>query len=121
MANSINSFRNRTFTVYSIRCNRNGKNYVGVTCDLQNRLYAHMHRMRIGKHSNREMQDDYNRYGADFSFYELETGLSANERLRAESRWIEKLDSVNNGYNRPESKRMEIHVTKGIPPEAKGV
>lgn len=110
-----------TYTVYAIHHNPTGKNYVGVTCNLQNRLYNHMLMLRNRKHSNRLMQDDYNLYGDDYSFYELETGVEAKERLMAENRWIERLDSVDNGYNRQESKRIKIHVTKGIPPGAKEV
>lgn len=78
----------------------NGKMYVGSSKNIKLRFYQHEKAMQNG-HANSILQDAYNK-GAVFHGVILEKidyGENAYYLLEREAAYIEKLDTINNGYN----------------------
>jgi hypothetical protein len=80
--------------IYGLECIRNGKVYVGCTeAKWGKRMREHRCLLRAGKHSEPELQADFNRYGG--SAFEMIPLLVVNEEIdvgtkRAlEKRWME--------------------------------
>ena len=59
-------------TVYAIQHNKTKRIYIGSSDRLVWRINDHLKKLRNGKHSNELMQKDYNEYGEDYGFYELD-------------------------------------------------
>ena len=55
--------------VYCIRCKVNNKAYIGSSTNIKSRWYEHKSDLRRGKHHNKQLQEDYNKYGADNFLY----------------------------------------------------
>jgi predicted GIY-YIG superfamily endonuclease len=71
--------------VYRIKCRANGKEYIGGSGDVQNRIAGHKSRLRGGSHPLKAMQDDFAHYGeAVFAFEICELFLSRKEAIRRE-------------------------------------
>ncbi len=107
--------------VYAIQHNVTGRIYVGSTKNTTKRYLAHMNDLKKGKHCNRAMQKDFNKYGEDYSLYVLDT-IDSYEQRDMEYYWMEKLKTYDPriGYNKndPHFRRKnprEIPITKGIP------
>lgn len=49
--------------IYAFKCIINGKYYVGSAQDIGNRINSHVSSLRGNRHSNKMLQDDYNKYG----------------------------------------------------------
>ncbi|MEO8610394.1 MAG: GIY-YIG nuclease family protein [Chloroflexota bacterium] len=104
----IPSFRPLTITerqmdihcVYRIVCKANSKVYVGQTNNVNRRRKRHFSSLRSGHHHSRELQRDYDRYGADlFTFEIIEDNIPSLEIIERETYWITHFDSCRNGYN----------------------
>ena len=68
-----------TSTVYALRCEKNGKVYIGCTKDVGTRLRHHLLDLKGGRKrlKNPEWQMDFDLYGADaFKAYILETDVA---------------------------------------------
>lgn len=92
--------------VYAIMNTRNKKCYVGSSGNIQARFSQHMSQLKANKSPVKEMQEDFNN-GDCFVFhvvlrhydrYEQEH-KNKEELLGLELETMERLDSVNNGYN----------------------
>jgi hypothetical protein len=104
----------RPMGVYRIRNTVTGKSFVASSVDLPAILNRHRAALRLGGHTHRELQKDWNEHGPEaFEFEILDTltppdqpGKSAAEDLKAlEAMWIEKLALTEDlGYN-PKPKR----------------
>lgn len=82
--------------VYKIDFGTN-KFYVGSSIDIRKRKLNHLSQMKRGTSNCKLLQKAFNKYGLDkFNFTIIE--LTENIRGR-EMFWINKTDSVNNGYN----------------------
>lgn len=110
-----------TYTIYAIRCKANGRMYIGRTKQLtEERIKAHLTLLRSKKHTNKLMQEDYNKYGEDnFEYYELETGLTFENRNK-ECFYMDKYKTCDSryGYNtRDNHSRAKgiIKIIKGLP------
>ena len=57
--------------VYCIRCKVNNKAYIGSSVDIKKRWYRHESLLRMGKHENKLLQEDYDKYGADSFLYTI--------------------------------------------------
>lgn len=54
---------------YMISNSITGRKYIGSSCNVEYRMHAHLSALRGNRHSNKDMQDDFNRYGEkSFSF-----------------------------------------------------
>lgn len=92
--------------IYAIKHNRTGKIYVGSSQDYTGRILNHMYRLRNGNHSNKSMQNDFNNYGENYSFYKLDV-INEYEERKKEYLWMEILHSreKDTGYNLYENAR----------------
>lgn len=121
----------RLFSVYAIRCEENGKTYVGCTGDVQRRVKAHLSDLKggrktdvkAGKKTPSNWQKDFDKYGScAFKVYLLESFNSKMSALNAEKKWIKYYDSENpdRGYNKParmRNNRKEIEILPCKPPK----
>ena len=80
-----------------------------------------MNDLRKGKHCNKAMQKDFNKYGGNYSLYILDT-IEAPEQRDMEYYWMEKLKTYDPriGYNKsdPHFRRKnpkELPIVSGIP------
>jgi hypothetical protein len=91
----------KTFLIYRAK-SPSGKSYVGLTSmSLRKRWTAHVMRAkRAGKGNTHPLNAAILRYGQDFELSVLEAGLTREEAMLAETRWIAELGSqIPNGYN----------------------
>jgi group I intron endonuclease len=80
----------RSSGVYQIRCNTNGKIYIGSAVNMPVRWAGHRRSLQRGVHRNRHLQRAWNKYGEErFDFTVLEYVTPAF-LLRAEQQWIDK-------------------------------
>ena len=55
--------------IYIIKCNCNGKGYIGQSIDIKKRISEHKSALRHSRHSNSYLQNAFNKYGEkEFSF-----------------------------------------------------
>lgn len=55
--------------VYCIRCKVNNKAYIGSSVNINRRWTEHKSALKAGRHDNKQLQEDYNKYGADNFLY----------------------------------------------------
>lgn len=101
----------RPMGIFEIKNLVNGKVFIGSTNNLDVVHNRHMFQLKQGGHPNKELQQDYNRYGPEnFTFSTLEElepvdDLSSNyaEDLEVlEALWLEKLQPYQEkGYHKP--------------------
>ena len=89
------------FYYYSIYCKITGKQYIGITTNIEERWKRHISLLNSNKHHSYKLQEAWNTFGKDnFNFSiidELET--DTENAYKHEKELIEKYDSCNNGYN----------------------
>ena len=104
----------RPIGVYRVRNTTDDKSLVGASVNLPAILNRHRTELRLDSHSNRALQQDWNRLGADAFEFEILDTLEIPDRpdydpsddLRVlENLWLEKLSPFDDrGYN-PQPKR----------------
>lgn len=87
-------------TVYAIRHNKTNRVYVGSSCRPEYRIQEHKQALRKGCHIVRDMQEDYDLYGDDYTITYLEVIHEFKDRSH-EYEWMRKLNSHvrESGYN----------------------
>lgn len=88
--------------IYKISNNKTNLVYIGSSNNLQRRLHRHFYELSHNIHKNYEIQNDFNSFGIDsFSVEILITfkEISIQELREYERHYIEKYDSLKNGYN----------------------
>lgn len=88
--------------VYGILNSLNGKWYVGQSVNLQTRKWAHLTKLRQGRHRNSHLQDAFAKYGESaFRFQILEVLPSPSNLDDRERHWIDFYHSNDpaHGYN----------------------
>ena len=90
--------------VYKIENTKTGQTYIGQTTAYKKRWGQHRYFLRLNKHQNHKLQEDYNKYGLDsFEFKiikEFPPDAPSDILLREEERIIaEHLDRGENLYN----------------------
>lgn len=95
--------------VYMIRHNATGRMYIGSSVDVEKRIQNHFVMLRAGKHHVEDMQQDFDKYGDDFTVSVL--GEVGNSNLRLEIEMMDKYQSTIRGvgYN-----YKDPHVTTAI-------
>lgn len=78
--------------VYAIQHNVTKKVYIGSSNDLQRRYKDHINLLRTGKHHVEDMQKDFDEYGEDYSFQELDA-INSYDEAGKEFDWMEKYQS----------------------------
>lgn len=82
-----------------IKNNINDKSYVGQSINIENRWTHHKSELNNNKHINDYLQNAWNKYGEDnFSFIVIEE-CKESELNEKEIYYINKYNSMNNGYN----------------------
>lgn len=77
-----------------------GISYVGLTDNIVRRKTQHLGNLRRGQHHSVKLQQAYNQYGKEaFAWEIVEQGLSKENAVDAERRWIDHYDSQINGFN----------------------
>lgn len=57
--------------IYKITCIKNGKIYIGSTCNFQKRKYKHLADLRINKHTSKKLQNSFNKHGENNFLFEM--------------------------------------------------
>ena len=123
------------YSIYAIQHNQTKRIYVGQTTqDIQKRYLMHIYELRNQRHQSKEMQEDFNTYGEDFSLFLLET-VSCERTTDAvipgnyttgticECKWMDRYNTINPiyGYNSQDAsaikiiKKMKVAKTTVIP------
>ena len=101
--------------VYQIKNLHNDKIYIGSTPNIKT-LNGVKFTLKTNTHQNKELQKEWNTYGADaFSIEMLETikreeekALSKKDLLKLEAKWLEKLQPYGEkGYHSPKADTKE--------------
>jgi group I intron endonuclease len=87
--------------IYQIRCNTNGKIYIGSAVNMLARWAEHRSRLRRGAHVNKHLQQAWIRYGEENFEFTVVEYVRQPFLLRAEQSWIDKTDCTNRdiGFN----------------------
>lgn len=90
----------RKLFIYSIKCNKTGRIYIGRTTNIENRWRTHIHDLRLNKHHVHLMQTDFNKYGEDSFTFEILDEADFRTRDK-EQAYMKAYDSYNPnfGYN----------------------
>ena len=109
--------------VYAIHNLENGKKYIGQTTGkISKRYHAHFTSSRC---EDCKFYRALRKYGKDaFVYYQVDTADSIDERNEKEIYWINKLDTIRNGYNTKEggdNARHSKETCKKISKSRKGI
>ncbi|MCC6986770.1 MAG: GIY-YIG nuclease family protein [Anaerolineales bacterium] len=94
--------------IYQVRNTANGKILLGSSLNLKGPLNRHKFMLKIGSHTNKTLQKDWNELGADFFVFEIleevkmkdDPNFNLQDELTLlEMIWLEKLQPVETGYN----------------------
>lgn len=85
--------------VYEIRNIVNGKRYVGSAVNLRGRINTHKYWLRKRKHSNKHLQNAWNKYGEDKFIFNVLFYCAVESRVQYEQRVIDGWRLVETGYN----------------------
>lgn len=87
--------------IYQIECLPTHESYIGLTVDYKRRKRDHLNDLRKNKHENPKLQNAWNKYGEqEFHFRCWEFEITHPDELKLlECQYIERYDSLNNGFN----------------------
>ena len=85
--------------IYKITNLKNGKVYIGQSQNMYERWNQHRTALKSGHHPNRDMQKDWNKSSRGFRWDVVEY-CSLNELNEREKYWIDKYNSIEEGYNK---------------------
>ena len=87
--------------IYCIRCKVNNKAYIGSSVDIKSRWRGHKSALRTGKHNNKQLQEDYNKYGADSFLYSILINCKPQMLTKYENRYMLLFNTkdISMGYN----------------------
>ena len=85
--------------VYRIFNKTTGKNYVGSSLNLYNRMREQRNLLKTGKNHNPKLQFDFDLYGVEDFVFEAIALCEAADRYEFEAEWIGRLVAVELGYN----------------------
>ena len=87
--------------IYQIENLITHESYIGQTINFKQRQRTHINQLKGNRHENPKLQNAWNKYGEqEFHFRVWEFEINSEEELnKLECEYIEKYDSLNNGYN----------------------
>jgi group I intron endonuclease len=94
--------------VYQVKNLANGKMLLGSSLNLEGPLNRHRFMLKIGSHTNKALQQDWNELGLEEFLFEIleevnikdDPNFNLNDELTLlEMIWLEKLQPLQNGYN----------------------
>jgi len=92
---------------------RNNRVYIGQTTNINRRIRDHKRMLADNKHTNKNLQEDYNKYDiSDFEFYILENNVAKVDLLERERYWIDYYGGIENfdTYNMTTYQHMNYQV-----------
>lgn len=103
-------------TVYAIQHNITKKIYIGSSFDVPTRYWNHIYRLRNRKHGIKDMQDDFDKYGEDYSLFILDEIMNYEE-CEKEYEWMNKYGSNirRKGYNYKDKATSKLRKTNKLP------
>lgn len=102
--------------VYAIQHNQTTRIYIGSSATPETRYMNHMYLLRNGKHPVSDMQDDFDTFGEDYSFFILDE-ITKMEDCSKEYEWMSKYKSCIRGvgYNYKDKATNHIYGIANIP------
>ena len=94
--------------IYQVKNIKNGKVLLGSSLNLEGPLNRHKFMLKIGSHTNKALQNDWNAFGPDAFVFEILEEIQVNDDPNfnlqddltlMEMIWLEKTQPVQNGYN----------------------
>ena len=94
--------------IYKITCKKNNRVYIGRSINIDNGLKTHKYSLKAGRHTNKKLQEDFNKHGEEAFLFEVEryTG-NPLDTLYYESYYAEKYNVFNKGYNKGKLSKSE--------------
>ena len=114
---------NNSGCVYEIRCLVNDKVYYGQTIDFKRRKWEHLYNLRLNKHKNNHLQEDFNTYSENnFEFKILVENLNRPERIYLETMFIQQNGGIesNNVYNYQDNITENVEMRNKVSEGQKG-
>lgn len=74
--------------IYVIKCIANGKIYLGSSVDIARRWSSHLSQLKNDKHPNKQMQEDFNKYGWDRFSFRIKTECLQRELYEQEAKYL---------------------------------
>ena len=95
----LKSFQ-RIPVIYGIENTETSKWYIGSCLDMKDRFQRHRYYLRHNMHHSEKLQRSYNMHGEKaFEVHTLHILTADEDRFVLEQKYIEKYNSVSNGYN----------------------
>lgn len=87
--------------IYALKHNPTGKIYVGCSCDVKRRVSEHLTLLKSGTHPVEMMQNDFDEFGDDYSYYVLFEAYASYDAFMMEKHFMSLLNTRNPlvGYN----------------------
>lgn len=94
--------------IYQVKNIKNGKVLLGSSLNLEGPLNRHKFMLKIGSHTNKALQNDWNEFSPDVFVFEILEEVQVNDDPNfdlqddltlMEMIWLEKTQPVQNGYN----------------------
>jgi hypothetical protein len=109
-------------TVYGIYCKQTDKYAVGETKNFKRRSQTHFNQLTTGMHKNKELQNDFNKYGlSSFEFVVYQSGSQLednNVRKNVQDTLIELINSKEASYTSGLSETIEPRFLGKLPSKA---
>lgn len=104
--------------IYAIQHQITKKMYIGSSANVEDRLKSHLIALRSRKHTNKQLQEDFNKYGENYKFYILgEISDSNTKRLEYDFQFKYKTKDPKYGYNSKDNggTGIKIKLEEGLP------
>ena len=88
----------RSSGIYAIKCEPNGKVYIGSAVSLKHRLATHLSQLRLNKHHSPPLQASWNKYGEACFSFEVLAHVEKEFLLQAEQAEIDERKAANRAY-----------------------
>lgn len=85
--------------VYQIRCIEENKCYIGSSKDCQERVQKHFSELRLNKHTNKHLQEAFNKYGIEGFIYSIVLYVAKEEDLLTKETEYQTKIGIDNLYN----------------------
>lgn len=85
--------------VYQIRCIEENKCYIGSSKDCQERVQKHFSELRFNRHTNKRLQEAFNKYGIEGFIYSIVLYVAKEEDLLTKETEYQTKIGIDNLYN----------------------
>ncbi len=94
--------RDKSYTLYAIRCQKANAGYAGITwrAPYLRRFQEHIYHLCKNTHVSEDLQADWNKYGRkEFEFISIKENLHASEAYDLENKLMHEFASAGRCYN----------------------